>query len=521
MRSAQRPPSNVASDGSVWRREAITRAVLAIASARSAARPSQNMASAARVGHGRHEVDLRERGDDDRRRPVGAEDPHVLGQPSGRPPRIVPVVEDPTVAAGHHRDAVGTGDRVQPDDDARRADPALPERRNRRQLIAGGEEWQIEAGTRQALDRSRPERGERGILEHTAPVGVGEHDATLRRREQDPGHARRVRRADLDRVDGSVGETPVDDVDRVETAERAQPDATLADDEVGRLDEVEAEHARQRRVLDVRRLVDATAEHDDARARHRRRGRQRVAQVGGEAADRRQVAAALRPQQLGGHPAHDGAVDQRVADARRGVGEVLHDAPRAVGQGDDVDGVRRQPTRWWRRPDGRQAVAQRRRQHLGRHPSGLHRLAPAVQVGEQHLQRAQAGHDRCGEHVEDLAVEHVRDRVEPPRSVARPPVAVMTWQVVDEVPGQRRADEAVGLDLPPRQREVVGEEPRQQVHGARHGSPPEHRRRARPAPGTRADAPDRSLARTLARLARRTRVGPAGAVTRRPAGTGR
>ena len=66
---------------------------------------------------------------------------------------------------------------------------------------------------------------------------------------------------DLDRVHRRIGEATVDDVDRVEPTERAQPQATLAHDEVGRLDEVEAEQAGERRVLDVRRLVDAAREH--------------------------------------------------------------------------------------------------------------------------------------------------------------------------------------------------------------------------------------------------------------------
>ena len=97
---------------------------------------------------------------------------------------------------------------------------------------------------------------------------------------------------DLDRVDRRVAEPPVDDVDRVEPAERAQPQPALADDEVGRLDEVEAEQAGERRVLDVRRRRRRRRVNSTMRGLATVDGAaERVAQLGREAADRRQVAA--------------------------------------------------------------------------------------------------------------------------------------------------------------------------------------------------------------------------------------
>ena len=109
----------------------MTRAVLAIASARSAARPSQNMASAARVGTDEREVDLRQRRRHDHRRgAVGAEHPDVLGQAGRRPAGVVARREHPPVAAGHHGDAVGPGDGVQPDDDGAVPTCAVAERRH-------------------------------------------------------------------------------------------------------------------------------------------------------------------------------------------------------------------------------------------------------------------------------------------------------------------------------------------------------------------------------------------------------
>ncbi len=95
-----------------------TRAVLAIASARSAARPTQNSASAARVGTDEPRSTCGSGGRHDHRRGAGrAEHPHVLGQPGRRPPGVVAGGEHPPVAAGHHRHAVGSGDGVQADDD--------------------------------------------------------------------------------------------------------------------------------------------------------------------------------------------------------------------------------------------------------------------------------------------------------------------------------------------------------------------------------------------------------------------
>ena len=125
-------------------------------------------------------------------------------------------------------------------------------------------------------------------------------------------------------------------------------------------------------------------------ARERRQG---VAQLGREPADRRQVTGALGAEQLGRDAGHHGAVEQRVPDAGRRVGEVLDDAPRPVGAGDDVDGVRRQPARRRRGADGGEPVALARRQRLRRHPALADGQPRAVEVGEQHLHRLHArGH---------------------------------------------------------------------------------------------------------------------------------
>ena len=194
MRRAQRPPSNVASDGSVWRRDAMTRAVLATASARSAARPSQNM----RVGGPRRHRRVRGRPAAAARRApatgaVGAEHPHVLGQAGRRPARVVAVVQDPAVAAGHHGHAVGSGDGVQADDDASPS-PIRPSR-NAGTVAGSSPGGERRAGRRrragEAVDRRRPVRRQRRILERRRSRGRWR----ARRRPPSPRTAGRERRS--------------------------------------------------------------------------------------------------------------------------------------------------------------------------------------------------------------------------------------------------------------------------------------------------------------------------------------
>ena len=158
MRNAQRPPSNVASDGSVWRREAITRAALATASARSAARPSQNIASAARVGTeatrstcgsgattGGAARSAPSTHTSFARRAVGRRGSSPSFRTRPLPPAITVTPSGPATACRRITTWA-------------RADPALTERRDRRQLRTRLEQREVEADARQPLDRSRPAR---------------------------------------------------------------------------------------------------------------------------------------------------------------------------------------------------------------------------------------------------------------------------------------------------------------------------------------------------------------------------
>ena len=110
-----------------------------------------------------------------------------------------------------------------------------------------------------------PVLAERRILQHTASVGVGEAHTARPSGEQQPGDADAALGVDLHRVDAVVLEPAEQHVDRLQPAQRPQPHPTLAHDEIGALGEVQPEPGGEVRLLDVRRMVDAARQHDDAR----------------------------------------------------------------------------------------------------------------------------------------------------------------------------------------------------------------------------------------------------------------
>ena len=69
-------------------------------------------------------------------------------------------------------------------------------------------------------------------------MGVGQHDASAGDRRQHARNAAAAGRAELDRIGLVVVDSAVDDVDRIEPAERSQPQPTLTNDDVGALDRV-------------------------------------------------------------------------------------------------------------------------------------------------------------------------------------------------------------------------------------------------------------------------------------------
>ena len=99
---------------------------------RGPAHPEQRVDGPRRDRSG--QVDLRERSDNCRERPRLIEDPHVLDGARRRALRVVAGRQHTSVAAGHDRDAVRAGDRVQADHHRHVLQFGTPERRNRPQL---------------------------------------------------------------------------------------------------------------------------------------------------------------------------------------------------------------------------------------------------------------------------------------------------------------------------------------------------------------------------------------------------
>ena len=266
--------------------------------------------------------------------------PHVLGEVRRRRARIVARRQHPSVATRHHHHAVGAGDGVQPHHHGGVDQLAAPEHRHLGE--AGAPRGRVEALPARAVCRASAAAAAHADARATSSstpdaVGVGEHHPAVGHRHEQTGHAHAAGRADLDRVGVVVLDPPVHDVDRVEPTERAQPQTILAHHEIGSFDQREAEQPGERRVLDVAGVVDTAGEQHDARARHVRVGDQRVAQLGREPGQRGDVAELLGAEQLVGDAEHRRTIEQGVAEPGRRVGEVLHDAPRAVGQLDDVD----------------------------------------------------------------------------------------------------------------------------------------------------------------------------------------
>ena len=446
--------------GSWRRRPATTRSVLAIASARSAARPIQNSASAARVGTERGEVDLRQRRDDGRRATASASSTQTsLTSACRRPPRVVARRQHPAVAAGHHRDAVRrrrrrAGGRTT----AGVAELAVAERRQRLQLRPS-----VPASPSCGRRSDDPVSASAAAGQNGASGGVLEHARSRGRwrgrrhrsatADSSPGTPRRAGARQLDRVGLVVVDAAVHDVDRVEPAERAQPQPALAHDEVGSLDEREPEQPGERRVLDVAGVLDAAAEQHDARAGDGGVGDEGVAQLG-----RRHRRATRRRRRSAPSSSrrreHRRAVEQGVADPGRRVGEVLHDAPRPVGECDDVDGVRRQPPR------------RRRRARPSRAGSGSSSSAPR----RARRRRRRACAARRGRRGRAPSPRRARRRRRRDRSNVAPSSTSGTGStrhgrrrprgdvhLVHEVPGARRGEHPVGLGLAADQRGAVAQ----------------------------------------------------------------
>ncbi len=107
---------------------------------------------------------------------------------------------------------------------------------------------------------------QRRLLEYSRAVRIGEDDTTDRGRPEQPRHACGTGGGDVEWIDATVLDPPVDHVDAFQLAEGAQPHPAVAYHEVGTLDGIEPELGSEIRVLDIRIVVVTAAEHHDAGA---------------------------------------------------------------------------------------------------------------------------------------------------------------------------------------------------------------------------------------------------------------
>ncbi len=186
---------------------------------------------------------------------------------------------------------------------------------------------------------------------------VGEAHPTRPRREQQAGNTHVAFRVDLHRIDAVVLQSPEQHIDRFQTGQRPQPHAALPHDEVGAFREVQSEPGGEVRLLDVRRMVDPTRQHHDARVLRGGDVGEAVPESIGERIERPQCPPSGEARD---HVAMDSsrhrAGEQRVADTGRCVGEISNDAPPTGRVADHVDGVVREPAPVWSRAEGGQPI---------------------------------------------------------------------------------------------------------------------------------------------------------------------
>ncbi len=162
------------------------------------------------------------------------------------------------------------------------------------------------------------------------------------------------------------------------------------DDEVARLDDLDAHLPAQERVLEVGRVVCSGGEEDDARLAaggSRRNGAQRLEERARVVVDR---ADAVVVEQRREDPLQRLAALEHVADARRRAQVVLQHEVAAVAVANQVDAADvRVDATGNVEADHLAAEVARAEDELGRDDAGLEDLLAVVDVGEEEVERAQ------------------------------------------------------------------------------------------------------------------------------------
>ena len=287
---------------------------------------------------------------------------------------------------------------------------------------------------------------QRGVLQHRAAQRVDHADRARAHRPHEARDADPRALPQVERVAPLGVDAPQDDVDGFQTLDAPHPDAPLAHQQVGALDERQAQHAREVRLVERRLAARPGGQQDDPRVlrvprRDVAQSEAQGAEEGPEPLDRR------LPVDPGEHLRDDATILHGVPDAAGRLGPVRDRAP--------LPRCRRARCRWpsstSSRPPGRRNPSTARSNPgwpsttVGGSKPVAQQPAPAVRVLKDGVQQLGALH-QAGVETGPLGfVDDDRQRVEVPRVVAVGPVRPVRDAVVGEQPlrlvarvGQRR-----------------------------------------------------------------------------------
>jgi hypothetical protein len=230
--------------------------------------------------------------------------------------------------------------------------------------------------------------GERRVFQHAAADGVDHAHLAAARGFHQAWHAEHGVRAQFQWVAPGVVDAPPEHVDRPQAVECPPLQTSTAHQQIGALDQLQAERFGQQRLLEVRLVARARRQQRERRiaARCGRRGRR---EIGPQGAQERLVAMRLRlPVKAGQHARGNAAVLERIAQTGGHLRAVRQHPGAPVAIAHQIGGVQRQLVRE-RQADvlaGAQEAAmpeyQRRRQQ-----APAQHLARAVEVAQQQVQQ--------------------------------------------------------------------------------------------------------------------------------------
>ncbi len=197
-------------------------------------------------------------------------------------------------------------------------------------------------------------------------------------------------------------------------------------------------------------MIDPTRHHDDARARHIGEVGEAVAEAIDEGGERLQAVSETHARrEIAMRTGDNHAVEEGVPDARRRIGVIRDDVPHPVDVAHHIDRVTGQPALRRAVADCRHPVPRATPERLGLDDTFGDQLASAIEIADDRLEHLHTGNHACSQHLEFVAVQHVRNWVEPPGSRRkRHQAAVGTRrQVVHDVAGALEREDPVRIKL--------------------------------------------------------------------------